>query len=197
MISSPPFNLAQILWSSQVLASLFPVGYQTLGLLSHIPSSPSLFDRSKGGIYHTIECQEIGLPTAELLFDLRFFEMEPGPIPSFFFLSSILSLSPYPEPFYKYAKNLLPSQTTLPSLSHHFISYLESQNKLLRNYTQNFDGLEAVAGVTKYLQSHGTIQKFKCLKCRKKVELDAIRQEIEKGLVPYCDCGGVLVCSPL
>jgi NAD+-dependent protein deacetylase SIR2 len=109
-------------------------------------------------------------------------------------LHSPLSISL--EPFYKYAKNLLPSQSTLPSLSHHLISYLESQNKLLRNYTQNFDGLEAVAGVTRFLQSHGTIQKFKCLKCRKKVELDeAIREEIEKGEVPYCDCGGVMVFS--
>ena len=83
-----------------------------------------------------------------------------------------------------------------PSLSHLFISYLESQNKLLRNYTQNFDGLEKIAGITRYIQSHGSIQTFKCLKCRKKTTLESVREVIENGNVPYCmSCDGVLVHS--
>lgn len=159
-----------------VLESLCHVAYQIFGKYNRLKPLNSPV-RSKGGIYNTIPFQEIGLPSPELLFDLNFFQMEP-------------------EPFYKYAKHLIPKDIQ-PSLSHYFIAYLESQQKLLRNYTQNFDGLEEIAGVTRYIQTHGSIQTFKCLKCRKKYELNSIiREEIENGHVPLCNsCHGILVLS--
>lgn len=42
-----------------------------------------------------------------------------------------------------------------PSLCHKFISMLDKQGKLLRNYTQNIDTLEQVAGVQRIIQCHG------------------------------------------
>lgn len=42
-----------------------------------------------------------------------------------------------------------------PSLCHRFISMLDKQEKLLRNYTQNIDTLEQVAGVQRIIQCHG------------------------------------------
>ena len=38
---------------------------------------------------------------------------------------------------------------------HHWIRSLEKQDKLLRNYTQNIDTLEMIAGIEKVLHAHG------------------------------------------
>lgn len=46
----------------------------------------------------------------------------------------------------------------VPSVSHRFIGHLESQNRLLRNYTQNIDTLESAAGITRVVQCHGRIR---------------------------------------
>ena len=53
-----------------------------------------------------------------------------------------------PRPFFKFAKEIYPGQFT-PSPCHRFISCLERAGKLLRNYTQNIDTLEQVAGISK------------------------------------------------
>lgn len=42
-----------------------------------------------------------------------------------------------------------------PSPCHRFIAMLDKQGKLLRNYTQNIDTLEQVAGVQRIIQCHG------------------------------------------
>ena len=42
-----------------------------------------------------------------------------------------------------------------PSVSHRFIQLLEQHGKLLRNFTQNIDTLEQVAGIEKVVQCHG------------------------------------------
>lgn len=44
-----------------------------------------------------------------------------------------------------------------PSRSHKFINTIEKHGKLLRNYTQNIDTLEQVAGITKVIQCHGRL----------------------------------------
>lgn len=73
--------------------------------------------RSPNGLYNSLDCEAIGLPSPELLFDLEFFEIDPSP-------------------FYKYANSLLPNPNIAPSASHHFVSVLEKKKKLLRMYTQ-------------------------------------------------------------
>jgi hypothetical protein len=44
-----------------------------------------------------------------------------------------------------------------PSLSHRFIHQIEANGCLLRNYSQNIDTLEQIAGITKIIQCHGKI----------------------------------------
>ncbi|EJW69884.1 hypothetical protein WUBG_19210, partial [Wuchereria bancrofti] len=41
------------------------------------------------------------------------------------------------------------------SMCHYFIKALEDSGKLLRNYTQNIDTLEQVAGIKRIVQCHG------------------------------------------
>lgn len=75
-----------------------------------------------------------------------------------------------PEIFYSFAKELYPTEeghqptnTADGSLAggkkagkvHHWIRNLEKQGKLLRNYTQNIDTLEMIAGIHNVLHAHG------------------------------------------
>lgn len=130
--------------------------------------------RSASGIYNTMECQEIGIPSPELLFDLEFFLMDSGP-------------------FYKYAHNLMPVDRT-PSPAHQFIALLESKKKLLRNYTQNIDGLERISGQKKVIECHGSMDSFQCLDCRKKVPRADVHDTVMRNEVPLCmSCGGIMV----
>ena len=102
--------------------------------------------------------------SAELLFDLEFFKIDP-------------------EPFFKFSRHLLPPfklQQLLDtpeskednvehrypvSSAHRFICKLNDKKKLLRNYSQNIDGLELLAGLDprKLVQVHGTIDTLRCL----------------------------------
>ena len=54
-----------------------------------------------------------------------------------------------------------------PTTAHHFIRLLHDKGLLLRNYTQNIDALEAVAGVPldRVVQAHGTMSTATCNRC--------------------------------
>eukprot|EP00975_Prorocentrum_lima_P005045 1097685-Prorocentrum_lima.AAC.1 len=75
-----------------------------------------------------IEKWDLELPSREALFDIEYFDDDP-------------------QPFYRFARTLFPGSIR-PSKMHRFLAALERQGKLLRNYTQNIDGLERVAGLT-------------------------------------------------
>ena len=90
----------------------------------------------------------------------------------------ILSLKRFkvnPLPFYQHALSFLPNPLR-PSLSHQFISLLESKNKLQRNYSQNVDGVENLAGITRVIQCHGSIDTSTCLRCGYTVPTDSLRE---------------------
>jgi NAD-dependent SIR2 family protein deacetylase len=130
------------------------------------------FRSKESGLYKNLNCAEIGIPTAELLFDYEYFKSDP-------------------EPFYKFAKRLIPTSTMLPSFSHDFIALLDKKNKLLRNFTQNIDGLERKAGISekRIVECHGSMSTMTCISCRKKHPLDPYIDLLMKGDVCYCyDC---------
>lgn len=96
---------------------------------------------------------------------------------------------------------LYPPTPHIPSQSHRFLHLLENENRLLRIYTQNIDGLEERAGVSpkKIVYAHGSPEVFRCLTCGTKidscsgdngdsnnVEQDRVRKDVMKGLVPRC-----------
>jgi NAD-dependent SIR2 family protein deacetylase len=97
-----------------------------------------------------------------------------------------------PAPFYQFARRLyFPKGTDTkvePSDSHRFLAYLEQQNRLLRVYTQNIDGLEHQAGVSEkhIVYAHGSLQWATCLKCKHKLNATEIEESILKGVVPRC-----------
>jgi len=105
-----------------------------------------------------------------------------------------------PAPFYKFAEILLPNDNILPSKCHRFIKYLEDKKMLLRNYTQNVDGLERKVGINKVIECHGSFSSFKCLDCNKIKKIDNdIKKCIKNKQVLYCDnkkCKGEGILKP-
>ncbi|KAF9549892.1 NAD-dependent histone deacetylase sir2 [Mortierella hygrophila] len=125
--------------------------------------------RSPDGIYSRL--QEFNLRDPQQMFDLSFFKRRP-------------------EIFYSFAREIFPSNF-IPSPSHSFIKLLEDKGKLLRNYTQNIDTLEQRAGIQKILQCHGSFATASCLRCRRQVPGDDIKEAIFNQEVAYCT-----VCPP-
>ncbi|KAJ0420138.1 hypothetical protein BJY00DRAFT_301754 [Aspergillus carlsbadensis] len=123
--------------------------------------------RSKDtGLYSQLE--HLGLSDPQEVFDIHIFREDP----------SI---------FYSIAKDILPTEKKY-SPTHGFIRLLQDKGKLLTNYTQNIDNIEANAGVLpeNIVQCHGSFAKATCVKCQYQVSGDAIYDDIKKGVVPEC-----------
>ncbi len=98
--------------------------------------------RSKdSGLYHNLN---LNLPYPEAVFDLDYFRR-------------------HPSPFYTLCRDLFPG-TFKPTPCHFFIKILADNNLLLRNYTQNIDMLERLAGLPSDLivEAHGSFARAKC-----------------------------------
>lgn len=126
--------------------------------------------RSKGGLYDTV-LERFGLHDPQAIFDLEEFKMDP-------------SL------FYAFAKDVMPANDVRPSPTHCFIAELERRGMLLRNYSQNIDGLERRAGVPKerVILCHGSFLTATCMRtsCRAKIAGSEIAAEVAAGSVPIC-----------
>lgn len=77
------------------------------------------------GLYDNLEKYNLPHPTA--VFDVDFYKSNPNP-------------------FVALASEIWPGNH-LPTLTHAFIKVLSDKGLLMRNYTQNIDGLEFIAGV--------------------------------------------------
>ncbi|GES89446.1 SIR2-domain-containing protein [Rhizophagus clarus] len=120
--------------------------------------------RSENGIYSRLS--EFDLDDPQDMFDINYFR-------------------DCPEVFYSFAKEIYPSNFT-PSPSHYFVKLLEEKGKLLRNYTQNIDTLEQVAGIENVLQCHGSFATASCIVCGYKVDGNEIKDDILNQRVSYC-----------
>ena len=92
--------------------------------------------RSRDGVYARLAVDFPDLPDPQAMFDIEYFKKDP-------------------RPFFKFAREIYPGQFQ-PSPCHKFIRCVESNGKLLRNFTQNIDTLEQVAGIQNVIQCHGS-----------------------------------------
>nr|WKF43930.1 sirtuin-1-like protein [Dugesia japonica] len=122
--------------------------------------------RSRNGIYARLAVDFPDLDEPQSMFDIHYF-------------------SKNPKPFFKFAKEIYPGKFT-PSLGHKFIKLLEDKNKLLRNYTQNIDTLEQVAGIKNIIHCHGSFAFATCMRCEYKVNGDAIENDVLNQRIPIC-----------
>ena len=113
--------------------------------------------------------------------------------------SDIFTLSyfnKHPEPFFDFVETLLPGNFS-PTPSHYFIKLVYQKGLLLRQYTQNIDGLERAVGIPldRLVEAHGTFFTAHCQKCKQEYSLDSIREDLKKKTVLHCrneGCDGVV-----
>ncbi|XP_041363489.1 NAD-dependent protein deacetylase sirtuin-1-like isoform X2 [Gigantopelta aegis] len=122
--------------------------------------------RSRNGIYARLNIDFPDLPDPQAMFDIKYFQNDP-------------------RPFFKFAREIYPGQFE-PSRSHKFIRLIEQHGKLLRNYTQNIDTLEQVAGISNNIQCHGSFATATCMSCKYKTDADSIRKDIFNQVIPRC-----------
>ncbi|PNF42289.1 hypothetical protein B7P43_G05536 [Cryptotermes secundus] len=122
--------------------------------------------RSRDGIYSRLAIDFPDLPDPQAMFDIQYFSQDP-------------------RPFFKFAREIYPGQFK-PSPCHRFIKMLEKHKKLLRNYSQNIDTLEQVAGIQNVIECHGSFATASCTRCKHKVTADAIREDIFAQRIPRC-----------
>lgn len=116
------------------------------------------FRSPKTGLYHNLK--KYNLPMAEDIFCIEYFEENP-------------------EPFFQLVKELYPGKF-YPSLSHFFIRLVQEKGLLVRNFTQNIDGLERLAGLDPeyIIESHGAFHTSSCIKCRDQVDTDKVKSNL-------------------
>merc|ERR1719189_2620094 len=122
--------------------------------------------RSRDGVYARLAVDFPDLPDPQAMFDIQYFKKDP-------------------RPFFKFAREIYPGQFQ-PSPCHKFIRCVESNGKLLRNYTQNIDTLEQVAGIQNVIQCHGSFATASCMACKRKVDAEVIREDIFNQTIPKC-----------
>jgi len=127
------------------------------------------------GLYDNLE--KYNLPYPEAVFDLGFYQNNP-------------------LPFIDLAKELWPGLKHSPTLSHSFVALLDKKGLLIRNYSQNIDGLELLAGVTdeKLVECHGHFRTSSCIDCGVPFDGDEAKDTIvNQGRAPVCPkCGGLI-----
>ncbi|KAL8007004.1 putative Zinc finger, ZZ-type, Zinc finger, PHD-type, Sirtuin family, Zinc finger, FYVE/PHD-type [Plasmopara halstedii] len=131
--------------------------------------------RSKDGIYAMARNMDVVLPEPECLFQIDYFRDDPAP-------------------FFEVVRNAFASSPK-PSPTHWFLRLLQDKKKLLRVYTQNIDGLEEAAGVTRCIPCHGSFAYSACMRCKKRIPTNSLMSVIQAGIVPTCsqaNCRGVL-----
>ncbi|KAI3484021.1 hypothetical protein L1887_53036 [Cichorium endivia] len=125
--------------------------------------------RSKDGIYSQLQSEgKYELDDPQDMFDKGYFLHNPAM-------------------FYSFAHRIFPSNF-VPSSAHRFIKLLEDRDQLLRNYSQNIDTLEQLAGIERVLQCHGSFATASCTDptCGYKCNGRQIAKDIFVQTVPAC-----------
>jgi len=91
------------------------------------------------------------------------------------------------------AKELYPGGFD-PTPTHFFIKLLADKNLLIRNYSQNIDGLEYIAGLSTNLlvQAHGGFQTAHCISCNKEYPESEVKKAVFSDQIPTCSCNGMI-----
>jgi len=125
------------------------------------------------GLYSQLE--RFNLPQPEAVFEINFFRKNPNP-------------------FCLLAKELYPGNFT-PTATHHFINLLDKKGVLVRNYTQNIDTLERLAGVRPdaLVEAHGSFGTSHCVDCSKEYSQEFVKDIVFADKVPTCtECKGLV-----
>lgn len=126
------------------------------------------FRSKETGLYSQLERLGLGINDPQEVFNIDVFREDP-------------------TIFYTVAKDILPASNKF-SPTHAFIAMLQNQGRLLTNYSQNIDNIEANAGILpeKLVQCHGSFATASCQRCGHRVRGDTIFDDIKAGKIPRC-----------
>lgn len=96
----------------------------------------------------------------------------------------------YPEMFFDFYKNYLIYPHAKPNAAHQALAQMEKDGKLTAVVTQNIDTLHEQAGSKNVIKLHGSVDRNRCTKCGKLVDLSTFLKRCEP--VPHCECGGII-----
>ncbi|KAI8843283.1 DHS-like NAD/FAD-binding domain-containing protein, partial [Chytriomyces cf. hyalinus JEL632] len=137
------------------------------------------FRSPETGLYSNLE--KYNLPSPESVFDIGYFWENPNP-------------------FFMLAKELYPGNFK-PTIGHYFVKQLSEKGILLRNFTQNIDTLERVAGIDEnfIVEAHGSFGSASCvghyepLDCGRKFSQEWVKEKVFANTIPRCpDCAGLV-----
>lgn len=98
-----------------------------------------------------------------------------------------------PSDFYRFWKEAFPLMIQAkPNNVHLLLAELERIGLLKVVITQNIDGLHQKAGSKNVIELHGNIHEHYCSRCKKKYEVEKVKELLQKRSVPYCNCGGLI-----
>nr|WKF43929.1 sirtuin-2-like protein [Dugesia japonica] len=132
--------------------------------------------RSENGLYNIIK-SKFDMPNPELIFDFDYFKKDP-------------------KLFYCIAKQFIEVEY-LPTKTHCFLKLLHNKKLLLRNFTQNVDGLDSKVGLSNKvnIECHGHFKTGHCLSCSKKYSYEEMKAEISNHDYITCNienCRGLV-----
>ena len=81
----------------------------------------------------------------------------------------------------------------VPSVGHYFIKVLAEKQLLRRQFTQNIDMLERVAGIPPELlvEAHGSYANAHCIDCKAEHSFEFVKAGILEERIPLCtNCNG-------
>ncbi|MCS7144469.1 MAG: NAD-dependent protein deacetylase [Archaeoglobaceae archaeon] len=105
-------------------------------------------------------------------------------------VASIEGFRRNPRAFWEFSMELMKNTSAEPNPAHYAIAELERMGIVKAVITQNIDMLHQRAGSKKVYELHGSIEKLKCLDCRKEYSWEDFSDLIQESDIPKCkNCG--------
>lgn len=111
-------------------------------------------------------------------------------------VASIHGFRRNPRAFWEFSMELTKKAQAEPNPAHYAIAELERMGIVKAVITQNIDMLHQRAGSKKVYELHGSIEKLKCLDCRKEYLWEDFIDMLQKGEIPRCKACGSWYVKP-
>jgi NAD-dependent deacetylase len=109
-----------------------------------------------------------------------------------FEVASLAGFRVDPRRFYGWVRPLLDTiAAALPNPAHAALARLEHGGRLTAVITQNIDGLHQQAGSRAVYELHGHLRSVTCLDCEHQAPADRLIEQVRRGKIPRCGCGGL------
>ncbi|MCX8172156.1 MAG: NAD-dependent protein deacetylase [Archaeoglobaceae archaeon] len=111
-------------------------------------------------------------------------------------VASIYGFRRNPKAFWDFSREIMKNTFAEPNPAHYAIAELEKMGIVKAVITQNIDMLHQRAGSKVVYELHGSIEKLKCIDCRKEYTWEEFPELIGDEGIPKCRACGSLYVKP-